>query len=158
MSKEFYHTQAGMHCSSPEINLSSKANSTFSIANLEVKTKAPNGVNFLVKGKSPHEGGDLTGSVSWVYAATGNDTKALIGSLRQHCSSRPRSKIKPTVHFFRSFRNNISTPPRSTIRRRNLFPLIQTTRRSSLLVFVQNTSFLLCRDGLRHMGLLLFTH
>ena len=36
------------------------------IANLEVKSKAPNGVNYTVKGKSAHNG-PLTGSVRLLY-------------------------------------------------------------------------------------------
>lgn len=35
----------------------------FCLANLEVKSKAPNGVNYTVKGKSAHDG-PISGSVS----------------------------------------------------------------------------------------------
>jgi voltage-dependent anion channel protein 2 len=54
LNKDFYHTAAG------KANLSTDASSCMgllirSIATLEVKTKAPNGVSFNVKGKSAHE-------------------------------------------------------------------------------------------------------
>ncbi|OAX81214.1 hypothetical protein ACJ72_04451 [Emergomyces africanus] len=55
LNKDFYHTSA---------------------ANLEVKSKAPNGVTFNVKGKSSHEG-PINGSLEAKYldAATGNSLR-----------------------------------------------------------------------------------
>lgn len=69
---------------------------SFNLANLEVKSKAPNGVNYTVKGKSAHEG-PLTGSVSlrnqsflWIYQTL----------IHLSHSSRANTQTKQPVHTF----------------------------------------------------------
>ena len=64
LNKDFYHVSAGMYgrmraCISSGLILRT--------ASLDIKSKAPNGVTFNVKGKASHEGKNA-GSVS--FAAT----------------------------------------------------------------------------------------
>jgi hypothetical protein len=60
LNKDFYHITAGELCCifSSELQVNQ-----VSAANLEVKSKAPNGVTFNVKGKTEHDG-PISGSVS----------------------------------------------------------------------------------------------
>lgn len=71
LSRDFYHTASGWSArGSPTSPSSSWKNSTHlshnltrNVANLEVKSKAPNGVAFTVKGKSDHKTGAINGQV-----------------------------------------------------------------------------------------------
>lgn len=69
LSRDFYHTASGWSArgssTSPCWLRSTRFghNLTYNIANLEVKSKAPNGVAFTVKGKSDHKAGAISGQV-----------------------------------------------------------------------------------------------
>lgn len=70
LSRDFYHTASGgsfrgffKSCTSCLYSSRFNYSLTHSTANLEVKSKAPNGVAFTVKGKSDHKAGAIAGQV-----------------------------------------------------------------------------------------------
>lgn len=68
LSRDFYHIASGWSARDSSMSLSTRIthNLTRNAANLEVKSKAPNGVAFTVKGKSDHKAGAIAGQV-YIY-------------------------------------------------------------------------------------------
>lgn len=74
LSRDFYHIASGWSARGSSTSLCNPwirstrfaHNLTRNIANLEVKSKAPNGVAFTVKGKSDHKVGAIGGQVIYI--------------------------------------------------------------------------------------------
>lgn len=101
LTRDFYHTASG---SSPIYSYKVKINGlsvklTNLAANLEVKSKAPNGVAFTVKGKSDHKTGAIAGQV--LYSELFPSIQILIISLRSRQSTPTSLPVEPPPLFIR---------------------------------------------------------
>ena len=73
------------------------------LANLEVKSKAPNGVSFNVKGKSTHEG-HTGGQVNYPSKPSpSSDIYVHWANLLINLRLKPSIRMHPLVHFFRIY-------------------------------------------------------